>query len=63
LPISDEERAARRAAAIRVLDLLATGQLTDKTDTDERWAEIYRNIDEGRPHRRLFEGMYRAWRG
>jgi len=27
-------------------------------DTDDIWAKIYRGIDEGRPHRKLFEGMY-----
>jgi hypothetical protein len=56
LPISDEERAARRAAAIRAIK--AIGRITDETDTDERWREVYRGIDESRPHRKLFEGMY-----
>jgi hypothetical protein len=56
LPMSEEERAARRAAAIRAIK--AIRQITDETDTDERWREIYRGIDEGRPHRKLFEGMY-----
>jgi hypothetical protein len=56
LPMSDEEREARRAAAIRAIK--AIRQITDETDTDERWAEVYRNIDERRPHRKLFEGMY-----
>jgi hypothetical protein len=56
LPMSDEERAARRAAAIRAIK--AIRQITDETDTDERWREVYRGIDEGRPHRKLFEGMY-----
>ena len=32
--------------------------MTDETDTDEVWAEVFRSIDEGRPHRKLFEGMY-----
>jgi len=56
LPISDEQRAARREAAIRALK--AISEITDETDTDDRWLEIYRNIDQGRPHRKLFEGMY-----
>jgi len=56
LPISEEQRAARREAAIRALR--AISEITDETDTDDRWEEIYRNIDESRPHRKLFEGMY-----
>jgi hypothetical protein len=56
LPISDEERAARRAAAIRAIK--AIRRITDETDTDELWREVYRGIDESRPHRKLFEGMY-----
>jgi hypothetical protein len=56
LPISDEERAARRAAAIRAIK--AIGQIPDETETDEGWEEVYRNIDESRPHRKLFEGLY-----
>ena len=56
LPMSEEERAARRAAAIRTIK--AISQITDETDTDERWEEVYRNIDAERPHRKLFEGMY-----
>ena len=56
LPISDEERAARRSASLRATR--AISQITDETDTDEIWQEVYRNIDEDRPHRKLFEGMY-----
>jgi hypothetical protein len=56
LPMSDEERAARRDAAIRMLD--AIGRITDDTDTDELWEEGMRDIDAYRPHRKLFEGMY-----
>lgn len=33
-------------------------ETTDETDTDEVWREVFRSIDEGRPHRKLFEGMY-----
>ena len=51
LPISEEQRAARREAAIRALR--AISEITDETDTDDRWEEIYRNIDESRPHRKL----------
>jgi hypothetical protein len=56
LPMSDEERAARRAAAVRAIKAL--GQITDETGTNERWEEIYRGIDAARPHRKLFEGVY-----
>jgi hypothetical protein len=56
LPLSEEELAGRRDAAIRMLDAL--DQVTDETDTEENWREVFRNIDAGRPHRPLFEGMY-----
>ena len=56
LPISEEQRAARREAAIRALR--AISEIADETDTDDRWEEIYRNIDDSRPHRKLFEEMY-----
>ena len=56
LPISDGELDARREAALRMLVVLE--QITDESDTDEKWREVYRNIDSGRPHRPLFEGLY-----
>ncbi len=56
LPMSEDERAARRLAAIRAIKALS--QMTDETDSDEIWEQVYRNIDAGRPHRKLFEGMY-----
>jgi len=56
LPISDEELAARRDAALRMLKVL--DQITDESDTDEEWREVYRNIDACRPHRPLFRGLY-----
>jgi len=56
LPISDEELAARRDAALRMLQAL--DQITDESDTDEKWSEVYRNIDACRPHRPLFRGLY-----
>jgi len=56
LPISDEELAARRDAALRMLKVL--DQITDESDTDEKWREVYRNIDACRPHRPLFTGLY-----
>ena len=56
LSMSDQEIAARRDAAIRAIKAL--GRMTDENDDDSLWKEVYRNIDEGRPHRKLFEGMY-----
>ena len=56
LPLSDDERRARSKALNRALDEMAT--MTDATDTDEMWAEVFRGIDENRPHRPLFEGQY-----
>jgi hypothetical protein len=53
--LADEEWEARRAAALRALDVIAA--ITDETDTDETWREVFRGIDGGRPHRKLFEGM------
>ena len=56
LPVSDEELAARRDAAIRMLKVL--DQITDESDADEKWSEVYRNIDSCRPHCPLFRGLY-----
>jgi hypothetical protein len=55
LPLSVEERRACSEALGRALDAIA--EITDATDTDETWREVFRGIDEGRPHRKLFEGM------
>jgi hypothetical protein len=55
-PLTDQEPKARSEALARALDEIA--DMTDETDTDEVWSEVMRGIDEGRPHRRLFEGMY-----
>lgn len=43
ISMSDEERAARRDAAIRALAVV--GQITDKTDTDEVWDEVSRGLE------------------
>jgi hypothetical protein len=56
LPVSDAVLAARRNASLRMLKVL--DQITDESDTDEKWSEVYRNIDACRPHRPLFEGLY-----
>jgi hypothetical protein len=55
-PLSEEEQAARASAVGRAMKVIAS--ITDETDTDERWAEIMRDLDACRPHRKLFEGMY-----
>ena len=55
-PLTDEQRLARSEALGRALDEIAG--MTDETDTDEVWRDVMRGIDEGRPHRPLFEGSY-----
>ena len=55
LVMSDDERRARSAAGLRALLALAELPDTDPPGTDEL---VMRGIDEGRPHRPLFEGMY-----
>lgn len=65
-PVSDvpslRERLRATDPAVRVARALAAldriEQITDKTDTDEVWADVFRGIDEARPHRPLFRGMY-----
>jgi excisionase family DNA binding protein len=56
LPMSDAQRKARSEALGRALDAMAA--MTDETDTDLAWRDVFRGIDEGRPHRPLFEGEY-----
>ena len=53
--MSDEERRARGAAAVRALKALAKLPDTDPPGTDEA---VMRGIDAARPQRRMFEGMY-----
>src|SRR5690348_11626514 len=55
IPLSSEERAARRDAAIRTLKALRNLPDDDPPGTEEA---MMRGIDEGRPQRPLFEGMY-----
>ena len=56
LPLSAEMRRKRSAALNRALDAIA--ETTDETDTEENWREALRDLDNQRPHRPLFEGMY-----
>lgn len=56
LPLTEEQRRARSEALARTIEEI--GQITDETDTDERWAEVYRSIDAERPERPLFVGKY-----
>jgi hypothetical protein len=55
-PLSDQEQKDRSLALAQALAEIAA--MTDETDTDEIWAEVFRGVDEGRPHRPLFEGRY-----
>lgn len=56
LPISEEEQKARSEAFARLLDSDIWQEGPE--ESDEMWAEIFRNIDAERPHRKLFQGMY-----
>ncbi len=57
LPMSEEERLARFEALRRLFEEWEAAP-PDESDTEEIWREVMRSIDEGRPHRPLFEGMY-----
>jgi hypothetical protein len=57
LPQSEEEQKARTEALRRLFDEWPD-HADDGSDSDEVWREVMRSIDEGRPHRPLFEGMY-----
>jgi hypothetical protein len=53
--MSDEEGRARSAAGLRAIKALAKLPDADPPGIDEL---IMREIDEGRPHRPLFTGIY-----
>jgi excisionase family DNA binding protein len=53
-PLSDEERRARSARLLRTLEEIA--KITDETDTDENWAEVFRGLDAARPEYPPAEG-------
>jgi hypothetical protein len=56
LPISEEERKARSERLQAMLKELET--MRGQTDTEDRWREVMRGIDQGRPERPLFKGQY-----
>ena len=45
-PMSIEERQAQSESLQRVLDEMA--DITDETDTDELWADVFRGLDAAR---------------
>ena len=53
-PLTHQERRSRSESLGRALDEIAG--MTDETDSDEVSRDVTRGIDEGRPHRPLFEG-------
>jgi len=44
--MSEEEWEARRAASIRAMKALA--KITDETDTDEVWDQVFKGLEEAR---------------
>jgi hypothetical protein len=42
-PLSDQEQKTRSEALVRALAEIA--EMTDETDTDEIWADVFRGID------------------
>jgi hypothetical protein len=60
LPITPEEQ-ARDARAIA--DLIEQMKAMPDDAPPGAWEEAMRDLDAHRPHRKLFEGLYRPWRG
>lgn len=56
LPQTAEQRAERKARMLASLKAIAA--IPDEPGDDAAWPEVLRSIDEGRPERKLFEGMY-----
>ena len=54
-PISAEEQARNAQAIAAFVDLMLA--MPDE-DPPGAWEEAMRDLDEHRPHRKLFEGMY-----
>ena len=57
LPLTEEERKAQSERMRLSLERVEAIP-EDETDSDEIWEAFMRGIDEGRPHRKLFEGRY-----
>ena len=53
-PLSDEERRARSDRLQHTLKSLH--EITDETDTDENWAEVFRGLAAARPEYPPVEG-------
>jgi hypothetical protein len=53
-PLSDEERRARSDRLQQTLKSLR--EITDETDTDENWAEVFRGLAAARPEYPPVEG-------
>jgi hypothetical protein len=56
LPLTAEERRVRSENLRRTIERLRNE--AGNPDDEGDWSEVYRSIDEGRPERPLFEGMY-----
>jgi hypothetical protein len=56
LPQTPEERRARSENLRRLIERFRSE--AGNPDDEGDWSEVYRSIDEGRPERPLFEGMY-----
>jgi len=52
--LSDEERRTRSARLQHTLKTLC--EITDETDTDENWAEVFRGLEAARPEYPPIEG-------
>jgi hypothetical protein len=55
LPISEEEQRVRAEAFARMID---EWRDLPEDDPPGSYEDALRGIDEGRPHRKLFQGMY-----
>jgi hypothetical protein len=56
LPVTPEERRVRSENLRRTIERFRNE--AGNPDDEGDWSEVYRSIDEGRPERPLFEGMY-----
>jgi hypothetical protein len=56
LPVTAEELKARAEKLARALEEI--DRTAGPSDAPEVWRQVYRHIDEERPHRPLFEGKY-----